>query len=154
MHKDPNIYPDPSAFKPERWIGDINPQMNRNYVPFTKGSRACLGIKSAIAISSKQPKASLSYPFLFPHHCFHTSFPFQLSQTSMHHPPTSVEALPALTLPSMALAEIHLVLACLFRPGGSQLQLFETDETDVIVARDFFFPAVKKGSKGVRIRVL
>lgn len=96
------------------------------------------------------PLLSLSFFPPFP------QSPFPSSPLSDLHaqPPTSLEALPALTSPSIALAEIHLALACLFRPDGPHLQLFETDETDVIVAHDFFFPAVKKDSKGVRTRVL
>ena len=45
MHTDPEIYPDPLQFRPDRWLGDIDPRMNRNLVPFTKGSRDCLGKK-------------------------------------------------------------------------------------------------------------
>lgn len=45
MHFDPNVFPDPDSFKPDRWLGQYNPQMDRNFVPFTKGSRSCLGIK-------------------------------------------------------------------------------------------------------------
>ncbi|KAL4947493.1 cytochrome P450 [Aspergillus filifer] len=32
---------------PDRWIGDYDPRMNRNFVPFTKGSRNCLGMNLA-----------------------------------------------------------------------------------------------------------
>ncbi|KAG9254338.1 cytochrome P450 [Emericellopsis atlantica] len=49
MHYDPSIFSEPWAFKPERWIGKYNPQMDRNFVPFTKGSRSCLGINLAWA---------------------------------------------------------------------------------------------------------
>lgn len=45
MHMDPEVYPEPYKFKPERWIGNYDPRMNRNFVPFTKGSRNCLGMK-------------------------------------------------------------------------------------------------------------
>jgi len=37
------IFPDPQAFIPERWIS--NPELERYFVPFGKGSRQCLGIK-------------------------------------------------------------------------------------------------------------
>lgn len=43
MHYDPDVYPEPKVFKPERWLGEINSKMLRNYVPFAKGSRDCLG---------------------------------------------------------------------------------------------------------------
>jgi cytochrome P450 len=37
------IFPNPKAFIPERWID--NPDLDRYFVGFGKGSRACLGIK-------------------------------------------------------------------------------------------------------------
>lgn len=37
------IFPDPKTFIPERWIN--RPDLDRYFVPFGKGSRACLGIK-------------------------------------------------------------------------------------------------------------
>lgn len=47
MHLDPTVFPDPHAFKPERWLGD--PEMMRvmhEYcVPFSKGSRGCMAKK-------------------------------------------------------------------------------------------------------------
>lgn len=45
MHTDPEVYPEPFEFRPERWLGSVDPRMHRNYVPFTKGSRGCLGVK-------------------------------------------------------------------------------------------------------------
>jgi cytochrome P450 len=37
------IFPEPEAFRPQRWIG--RPELERYFVPFGKGSRQCLGIK-------------------------------------------------------------------------------------------------------------
>ncbi|RAO73216.1 uncharacterized protein BHQ10_009228 [Talaromyces amestolkiae] len=45
MNKD--IYPDPEKFIPERWLD--NPNLDRHFVPFGKGSRMCLGINLAQA---------------------------------------------------------------------------------------------------------
>lgn len=45
MHTDPNVFPEPYMFMPERWLGEVDPNMARNFVPFTKGSRSCLGTK-------------------------------------------------------------------------------------------------------------
>lgn len=45
MTTEPSVYPEPFKFIPERWIGDYAPQMDRNFVPFAKGSRICVGIK-------------------------------------------------------------------------------------------------------------
>ena len=50
MHTDPNIFPDPHSYIPDRWLGDnYDPRMDRNFVAFTKGSRSCLGINLAMA---------------------------------------------------------------------------------------------------------
>jgi cytochrome P450 len=38
-----SLFPNPAAFVPERWIN--NPHLDRYFVAFGKGSRACLGIK-------------------------------------------------------------------------------------------------------------
>lgn len=45
MHMDPLVYKDPTSYRPERWLEDVTPEMHRNYVPFTKGSRRCLGVE-------------------------------------------------------------------------------------------------------------
>ena len=47
---DPTFYPDPHAFKPERWLdasGKINTSKDRYYVPFHRGHRMCLGYNFA-----------------------------------------------------------------------------------------------------------
>ncbi|KAF2203658.1 cytochrome P450 [Delitschia confertaspora ATCC 74209] len=99
QHSDPKVYPEPDKFIPERWIGDINPAMNKSYVPFTRGSRNCLGM-------------------------------------------------------NLAMAEMSLCLAMLFRPNGPKLELFETDESDVKQAHDFLIPLPKVDTKGVRAIVI
>lgn len=45
MHKDEKVYPRAGEFVPERWLENVTPEMNRNFVPFSKGSRHCLGQK-------------------------------------------------------------------------------------------------------------
>lgn len=40
----PDIYPEPSRFWPERWL--VNPPPEKWFTPFSKGSRSCIGIKS------------------------------------------------------------------------------------------------------------
>ena len=64
---------------------------------------------------------------------------------------------------NLAWAELYLCTAAVFDSFGSSevkmqgdkgvLELFETDESDVRMASDMFFPVAKEGSKGVRIRV-
>ena len=57
------------------------------------------------------------------------------------------------TPPSLAHHELKFMLAALFRPGGPQLELFETDESDVEVVRDYFAGFARADSKGVRVLV-
>lgn len=50
LHFNPSIFPSPQTFDPSRWI-DTPPEhlkeMHRYFVPFSKGSRSCLGIEVA-----------------------------------------------------------------------------------------------------------
>lgn len=43
-HRDPDVYPDPTVFRPERWLGDEPSLRPRHaYLPFGGGRRACIG---------------------------------------------------------------------------------------------------------------
>ncbi|KAF2756362.1 putative benzoate 4-monooxygenase cytochrome P450 [Pseudovirgaria hyperparasitica] len=44
-----DVFPEPMKFKPERWIGHYNPEMDRHWVPFARGSRNCLGMNLSMA---------------------------------------------------------------------------------------------------------
>lgn len=54
---------------------------------------------------------------------------------------------------SLALAELYLTIAILFRPNGPRFDLFDPDESDVRVKHDFFLGLPKLDSKGVRVKV-
>lgn len=41
LHFNPEVYPDPHAFKPERWA-NATPAMQRDWVPFGLGPRQCI----------------------------------------------------------------------------------------------------------------
>lgn len=43
--RDPEAFPDPEAFEPERWLeaNKITNDMKELMMPFSKGSRACVG---------------------------------------------------------------------------------------------------------------
>lgn len=45
IHLNPDIFPSPHEFRPERWLK--NPRLDRYLVPFSKGSRQCLGMNLA-----------------------------------------------------------------------------------------------------------
>lgn len=51
------------------------------------------------------------------------------------------------------MAELSLCLAVLHRPGGPELGLFETDETDVKQVHDFLIPLPRIDTKGIRVVV-
>jgi len=78
MHTDASVFPDPLTFKPERWVGKYNPKMDKHFVPFTKGSRSCLGIK-----------------YVFPFLCFY--FLFFCHFVSTHLPSYSVLSVEEIT---------------------------------------------------------
>ncbi len=41
LHRDPHLYPDPLALRPERWAGTSASQ--RSFIPFGAGARQCIG---------------------------------------------------------------------------------------------------------------
>jgi cytochrome P450 len=46
MHMDEEYFPEPRAFKPERWIdAETRARAERAYAPFSKGTRGCLGLQ-------------------------------------------------------------------------------------------------------------
>jgi cytochrome P450 len=47
IHTSPLYFPDPTSFMPERWLD--NPRLNRYLVPFSRGTRQCIGINLAYA---------------------------------------------------------------------------------------------------------
>jgi cytochrome P450 len=46
VHRDPEIYPEPHAFRPERFVG--NPPGTYTWIPFGGGRRRCLGASFAL----------------------------------------------------------------------------------------------------------
>lgn len=118
MHTDPKVYEKPFEFIPERWLGDnVNPALKRNYVPFAKGSRSCLGTRYVLA-------------------------------TLIHW-----ALMTDVTYCSLAYGELNILMALMFRPGGPNLQLYETDESDIMQTHDFLIPLPKLESKGFRVLV-
>ncbi|KAL3449662.1 cytochrome P450 [Aspergillus insuetus] len=51
MHMDESIYPDPTAFRPERWLkaAETGQDLDKYFAPFSKGTRGCLGVNLANA---------------------------------------------------------------------------------------------------------
>lgn len=49
IHLNPEIFPDPEGFHPERWLEADSSVLERYLVPFSKGPRGCVGINLAWA---------------------------------------------------------------------------------------------------------
>jgi cytochrome P450 len=47
MQLDPEVYEDPTEFKPERWLQPNTDKMYRNFIPFGRGNYACIGMNLA-----------------------------------------------------------------------------------------------------------
>lgn len=47
IHQDASIFPEPLLFKPDRWLD--NPGLEKYLVPFSRGTRQCIGINLAYA---------------------------------------------------------------------------------------------------------
>lgn len=46
IHYNPDLFPEPTVFRPERWLeGEQSRVLERHLVPFSKGSRACIGLQ-------------------------------------------------------------------------------------------------------------
>jgi benzoate 4-monooxygenase len=43
VHRDPEIFPDPYAYNPDRWLEAGAGEMQKVFLPFSQGGRACLG---------------------------------------------------------------------------------------------------------------
>ncbi|KAE9397352.1 cytochrome P450 [Gymnopus androsaceus JB14] len=47
LHMNPEIFPDPYTFNPERWLAEDTSKMTLDLAPFSKGPRICLGLNLA-----------------------------------------------------------------------------------------------------------
>ena len=47
MHDDPSIFPNPRSFEPDRWLQADSAHLRKYLVPFSKGSRQCVGMQLA-----------------------------------------------------------------------------------------------------------
>ena len=48
-HRDPRFFPEPDAFRPERWLDGLEKRLPRGaFIPFGMGSRKCVGASFAM----------------------------------------------------------------------------------------------------------
>lgn len=66
-HRDPIVFPDPEAFRPERWLamGDdrLKDKLTR-FIPFSAGSRSCIG-QNVSSLEQQFFLATLCYRYDF-----------------------------------------------------------------------------------------
>jgi hypothetical protein len=48
---------------------------------------------------------------------------------------------------------MNLALAVIFRPDGPRFRIYDTDESDVVLALDWVIPVPKADSRGTRVLV-
>ncbi|MGH3392729.1 MAG: cytochrome P450, partial [Actinomadura sp.] len=48
IHRDPQAYPEPDEFRPERFLGDDTAQAQKSWMPFGGGRRYCVGAQLAL----------------------------------------------------------------------------------------------------------
>jgi hypothetical protein len=54
VHRNPDIFPEPEIFSPERWLQSGSQNLDKYLVAFSRGPRSCLGIKY-VRIRSLKP---------------------------------------------------------------------------------------------------
>ncbi|KAL8693461.1 MAG: hypothetical protein Q9218_001732 [Villophora microphyllina] len=125
MHNNPSFFPSPNTFDPDRWLGADAQRLKKYIVPFSKGSRQCLGMKYSFPESI--------YPYM----------PRGGAKEKLTHRPGS-----------LAYCELYLTVAALFTPEqGFRFELFETTDSDAEVEHDFFNACHSLKSKGIRVVV-
>jgi len=48
-HGNPDVFPDPFSWKPERWLVSDTREMEKHFMPFSRGARMCIGMNLANA---------------------------------------------------------------------------------------------------------
>jgi cytochrome P450 len=43
IHRDPELFEQPLEFRPERWLGENAAKLQKGFMPFSSGARACVG---------------------------------------------------------------------------------------------------------------
>ena len=145
----PALFPAPFSFTPDRWLGENDKKLDKYLMPFSRGTRGCLGQKYA-----SPPSLSLH-----PLSSFHSPLPSFLPSTTPPHTRTEqthsrqpMTILTPVPKSSLALAEITLAIAILFR--RFEFELHDTDARAVGVTRDRFAAGLDRESRGTRVRVL
>ncbi|CAL8094820.1 unnamed protein product [Orchesella dallaii] len=90
MHRNPEFYPEPEKFDPERFSPEAKAARNPyTYLPFGQGPRNCIGMRFAL-MEAKVAIAYLVYNFII-EKCESTPVPIKLDETIGSRPITSLE---------------------------------------------------------------
>lgn len=124
IHQNPAVFPDPFAYRPERWIeAEKNGvKLDRYLVPFSVGSRQCIGINLGEYLQ-----------------------PSGLLESYWHSIQTD-------TTLFTAWAELYLTLATIVMKFD--FEIYDTDwKRDVKIDMDYFVGVPSKQGRGVRVKI-
>lgn len=77
MHRNPNVYPDPLRYDPERFTPEEEQKRSRfSWLPFSTGPRACIGMAFALQ-EAKVVLAMLLHRFKFHYGMYHHYLPIR-----------------------------------------------------------------------------
>ncbi|KAK4187953.1 cytochrome P450 [Podospora australis] len=63
MHNNPDVFPDPLSFKPERWAEPVPKVMRDSFMPWGRGARLCIGMHLAkMELRLSTAKFFLTFP--------------------------------------------------------------------------------------------
>ena len=148
LNFDPQRFPDPHKFVPERWMNKEGQHPPPEHFAFSKGTRICVGIKYGAF--------TLPLRFLFPIITSPTPILLLLS-LSAYASTQGSEISCELTLKivdgcSLGYCELYLALAALIR--RFEFELYDTRADEVVHPfYDAFVPMPREYAKGVRVRV-
>ena len=64
LHLNEEYFPGPAKFDPDRWVNAADPKrLHKAFVPFGKGSRACVGMKYVAIRPSSVDRFAMCYSF-------------------------------------------------------------------------------------------
>ncbi|XP_032086885.1 LOW QUALITY PROTEIN: cytochrome P450 3A9-like [Thamnophis elegans] len=87
LHNNPENWPEPEKFRPERFSKEVKEQINPyTYLPFGAGPRNCIGMRFAL-LTMKAAVASLMQHFTF-QPCKETQIPLVISPKGIFRKPT------------------------------------------------------------------
>ncbi|KAM0420484.1 hypothetical protein ACHAPT_011779 [Fusarium lateritium] len=67
-HRNPELFPDPERYHPERWLGDMHKDAKTSFIPFSSGARGCIGrnityMEQMVLIASLVQRYNFALPY-------------------------------------------------------------------------------------------